>query len=258
MKDIHVLAASRGGSAVSPVSILLARGLLAGFVASIAMVMAFGIAFVAALLLARLPLGVLADWLHGLTSNALIDSARPNLYAATGIFLAGGLMWAVLYGTLAEPRLHGPPWQRGVQFALIPWVFSLAVFLPLVGGGILGWGLGAGPLPIVGNLILHVVYGATLGAVFAPASDAIPDRPSHRPDGDDVWAGPSAELGAARGLLVGLALGIVVGGLATLAPELTGAVRGLSPFGLLLATSLLGAGFGAFVGSLNGAGEGAR
>src|SRR5438874_11747241 len=138
MKDAQVLASPVG----VPVSVAMSRALLAGFVASVAMVVAFGIAFVAALILARLPVPLVSTWFHALTSNTLIDLARPNLYAATAAFFAGGLVWALLYGTVFESRLPGPAWERGVLFALIPWLFSLLVFLPLLGGGVLGLGLG--------------------------------------------------------------------------------------------------------------------
>src|ERR687885_1182782 len=65
--------------------------LLAGFVASVAMVLAFAAAFVAAIILGQLPVSFLSAWFRGLTSNALIDTAQPNLYAATAIFFVGGL-----------------------------------------------------------------------------------------------------------------------------------------------------------------------
>src|SRR5262249_21954888 len=140
--------------------------LLAGFVASVAMVIAFAAAFVAALVLSGVPVPVLAGWFAGLTHNQLIDVAAPNLYAATAIFFAGGLLWALLYALVLEPRLHGPAWRRGIEFAVLPWLVSLLIFIPLLGGGFLGLSLGAGPLPIIGNLILHVLYGAVLGVVW--------------------------------------------------------------------------------------------
>jgi hypothetical protein len=225
--------------------------LLAGFVASVAMVLAFAIAFAAALVLGRLPVPILAGWFQGLTSNPLIDTAQPNLYAATAMFFLGGLIWALLYGLVFEPRLHGPAWMRGLRFALIPWLFSLAVFLPLVGGGILGMSLGAGPLPVVGNLVLHVVYGAILGTVYGSA-ESVFDRPQHRGQSEDLLAGRLAELGAARGLGIGLALGIGLGVIgAVLVPQLTGMQGGSSnPLAMVVAVGLTGAAFGGFVGSL--------
>jgi len=183
MKDGYLLTA---GAQQQRLGVTLSRSLLAGFLASVAMVMAFALAFVAALILGSMPLGMVSDWCRGLTSNALIDVARPNLYAALGVFFAGGLIWAVLYGVFAEPRLSGSAWEQGVMFALVPCVFSLVVFLPLVGGGFLGMSLGAGPLPIVGNLVLHLVYGAVLGLVYGPVGDSVLDDPRHAAAGDDI------------------------------------------------------------------------
>jgi hypothetical protein len=226
----------------------VSRAFVAGFVASVAMLAAFGVAFAASLALGTLPLPATGEWFRGLTHNALIDRALPNVYVATGIFLIGGLLWAVLYGLVVEPRLSGPAWRRGIVFAFMPWLFSLVVFLPLVGGGVLGFGLGAGPLPIIGNLILHVVYGAVLGLVYA-VGDTLPDGPV---DGDDVWASPRSQIGAARGVLLGLGFGIAAGLLAALVPQLTGSQSlGMNPLSLVPVLALVGAAFGGLYGSLN-------
>jgi hypothetical protein len=241
MKDGQLLLTTRAAAASA-----LVLALLAGFVASVGMVLAFGVAFAAALVLGRLPVPVISDWFRGLTNNALIDTAGPNLYAATAIFFFGGVLWSMLYGLVFEPRLKGPAWQRGVTFALIPWVFSLAIFMPLVGGGLLGVGLGAGPLPILGNLILHAVWGAVLGVVYGSA-ESVFDRPSHKAYADELQAGRLSEVAAARGMIAGLALGVVVGALGALVVP-----QGLSnPMAMVVAVGLTGAAFGGFVGSLS-------
>jgi hypothetical protein len=247
VKDGQLLISGRAIAAST-----LTIAILAGFVASVAMVLAFAIAFAAALVLGQLPLPIVASWFQGLTNNALIDTAGPNLYAATALFFVGGLIWALLYGLIFEPMQHGSAWLKGVRFALIPWLFSLAVVIPLVGGGILGLGLGAGPLPIVGNLILHAVYGAILGTVYGTA-ESVFDRPLHRGGSEDLLAGRLAELGAARGIGIGLALGIVVGVIgAALVPQFTGMQGGsLNPLAMVVAVGLTGAAFGGFVGSLS-------
>jgi len=224
----------------------LVLALLAGFVASVGMVLAFGVAFAAALVLGRLPVPVISDWFRALTNNALIDTAGPNLYAATAIFFFGGLLWSMLYGLVFEPRLKGRSWERGVKFALIPWLFSLAIFMPLVGGGVLGMGLGAGPLPIVGNLVLHAVWGAVLGVVYGSA-ESVFDRPSHKAYADELQAGRLSEVAAARGMIAGLALGVLVGAVGALVVP-----HGLSnPMAMVVAVGLTGAAFGGFVGSLS-------
>ncbi len=226
MKDGQLLISGR---VVAASTVTLA--LLAGFVASVAMVLAFAIAFAAALVLGRLPVPILASWFQGLTNNALIDTAGPNLYAATALFFIGGLIWALLYGLLFEPRLRGSAWLKGVRFALIPWVFSL---------------------PIVGNLVLHAVYGAILGTVYGTA-ESVFDRPLHRGGSEDLLAGRLAELGAARGIGIGLALGIALGVIgAALVPQFTGMQGGsLNPLAMVVAVGLTGAAFGGFVGSLS-------
>jgi hypothetical protein len=210
------------------------------------MVLAFAGAFVAALVLSRLPVPILADWFRGLISNRLIDAAGPSLYAATGVFLVGGLIWALFFALVVEPMLRGAPWARGLQFGLVPWLFSLVVFMPLVGGGLLGIGLGAGPLPIIGNLILHVVYGAVLGVIWGSAESVI-DRPLRAAYSEDLQIGRLSEMGAARGLGVGLALGLIVGVIATgLMPQAVG----INPLAMIVALGLSCAAFGGFVGSL--------
>jgi Family of unknown function (DUF6789) len=241
VKDGQLLVVDRPSSRGT--SVVLA--LLAGFIASVAMVLAFAVAFVAAVVLSHLPVPVLAGWFHALTSNQLIDVAAPNLYAATAVFFVGGLVWALLYALVFEARLRGPAWQRGVTFALIPWLFSLIVFMPLVGGGLFGFGLGAGPLPIIGNLILHAVYGAVLGVVSGSAESVI-DHPQGQPYSEDLQAGRRSEIGAARGLLIGLGVGLVLGLLgAYLLPQ-----SSTNPLAIMVAVSLSGAAFGGFVGSL--------
>jgi hypothetical protein len=223
----------------------VALALLAGFVASVAMVLAFAIAYAAALILGHLPVLVQSGWFQGLTHNALIDTAQPNLYSATAIFLIGGLLWALLYGLVFEPRLRGPAWERGLTFALIPWLASLLLVMPLVGGGVLGLSLGAGPLPLIGNLILHGIYGAVLGSVYASGETVI-DRPGHRADADDLAAGRRSETGAAWGLLAGMLVGVAVGAVgAWWVPQAT------NPIALVVAVGLSGAAFGGFIGSLS-------
>ncbi len=248
MKDGYVLSTTKPDS--TPLAIVLSRALVAGFLASVAMVVAFAIAFVIALVLGGAPLGPLGEWSRGLTSNALIDMAKPSLYTALGVFFTGGLLWGLLYGLIAEPRLKGPAWERGVLFAIVPWLFSLLVFMPLVGGGFLGMSLGAGPLPIVGNAVLHVVYGVVLGFVYGPVGDSVLDDPGHAAAGDDVQSGPSSEVGAARGLLIGLALGVAIGLLVVVGLQNTEVLH-LNPLSIVVPTALIAAAFGGLIGSLS-------
>ena len=122
-------------------------------------------------------------------------SARRSL-AVVGLDLAAGIVWALVFACDANDRLIAfPGWLRGIIFALPPAVLSLVVFLPLVGGGLFGTKIGAGPLPVIGNIILHLVYGAVLGGDVRP-------RWQHRPcwHGDPGDGGDAAAGGGRRGL----------------------------------------------------------
>jgi hypothetical protein len=238
----------------------LSPALLSGFIASAAMLFAFAVAYGAASLQASVALAdrpyaaTLRQWLHGLTRNVLVDLAGPNLYAATGVFFVGGLVWAVVYAAVFHPRLRGSGWQRGLLFSLVPGLFSLVVFLPLVGGGPLGLGLGAGPFPLVGTLLLHAVYGLVLAAMYGPFGDRPVDGRRGALAGDDVWGMPSAEAGAAKGLAGGMALGGLLGlaGLVAAPAGDIASLLGVHPLSFPIAGVLLGGGFGLFLGSLWG------
>lgn len=247
----------------------LSRAILAGFVATLAMLFLFLVAYNLARLLTLAP--ALASpaaeiprrWLENLTHNRLIDAGLADVYAATAIYLAGGLLWAVVYA-LIEPRLtrvSDRPWVRGAVFALVPGLISLVVVLPILGGGLFGLALGAGPLPTIGNLLLHLAYGAILGVVYGPFGD-LDASTLHRPQSDeDALLASSYERMAAMFLLGGLVIGALVG-FALNALDGTGPVAHLaggSSLALILWSALLGAACGLLVGSFLGAGEpGAR
>jgi hypothetical protein len=124
-------------------------------------------------------------------------------------------------------------------FSLIPFALSVAVIFPLMDAGFLGSDLGAGPLPFIGNLVLHLIYGGVLGFVYAIEEEqGIPDSAGDR------LANATAELGAAYGVIIGGVLGAVGGWL--VAPTMDGLAD--RPV-LTLAGVLIGAAGGASAGS---------
>jgi hypothetical protein len=239
------------------------RAILAGFAATLAMLLAFLMAYnLARAASAALPAdapstGLARLWLHNLTHNRLIDAGRDDVYIAATIYLLGGLAWAILYALFAEPRLAGPGWVRGLTFSVVPTILSLVAFLPLVGGGMLGLALGAGPLPSIGNLLLHLVYGAALGALYGPFGDLDATTLRGRVDADSA-APRSPDLAAARGLHVGLVVGMAVGlgGVFLGGGRPDGTLLGQPVAALILMSTLIGAAFGSVVGSFLGLSEG--
>jgi uncharacterized protein DUF6789 len=218
----------------------LPRAVVSGFVATGAMTIILVPAYFLALSLGSPgpQATTLQRWLWGLANNTLTQGTQTAFPGAVGMHFATGMVWALIYAALAEPRLSGPAWRRGVVFSLAPWILSVVVFFPAVGGGLFGFGLGAGPLPIVGNLIVHLIYGAVLGTVYGPASDRFQTETGEASNPEEVRILKGVERSIALGIVVGLAFGGLVGWLGSL---------------LLAGKPLVMAVFGAVGGSLGGA-----
>jgi hypothetical protein len=201
--------------------------------------------------------GLLASWLTALTTNPVLDLAAGGIYVAATLHLVVGVLWGVAYAALFEPRLSGSSWRKGILFSLLPWALSLIVFFPIVGGGPLGLAIGAGPLPIIGNLILHLVFGATLGVVYGPLGDIPADQFPNTREVDSPWVIGQEEQAMGRGIVGGALVGTVVGlGIALMASASPDAsFLGAPPIAGMFVSIVLGATFGCFIGSMVGLGR---
>lgn len=220
----------------------LRDSVLSGFAGTFAMSVVLAIAYGIALAAGVRDGNTVQHWFWALAHNPVTRATEGAVFAAIALNLVMGIVWAVIYGRFVEPRLSGPGWRRGMIFSLIPWILSIVAFLPVMGGGFLGFGIGAGPLPLIGNLILHLVYGAVLGAVFAIALEA---------GLEDATGEQDAAAAAERGAAVGVGAGIVIGALGAwaLGPNQVG-VGSLGA--AILAGALVGAAIGVLLGSLLG------
>jgi hypothetical protein len=238
--SMHDTNRSNDAAAESPRRIdWLPDSLLSGFVATIIMSVMIAGAYVVALALGQEGGNQLERWLWALSHNPVTETTTDAIALAIALNLVMGMVWALVYAYAVEPRLSGPPWRKGILFALVPWVLSVVAFLPIMGGGFLGSSIDAGPLPVLGNLLLHLVYGATLGAVYALDLDAWLDDTEV-----DRAHAIAAERGAIYGILIGTLGGAVLGFLVGPQIEELGG-RGL----VTLAGALLGSAVGGLVGS---------
>jgi hypothetical protein len=218
---------------------------ISGFVATTAMAVAALIAYGIALGLGYANGNLFQRWLFALTHNPLTENVRSSLLAVIGLDLAAGIIWALVFAWDANDRLIAfPGWLRGIIFALPPAVLSLVVFLPLVGGGFFGAKIGAGPLPVIGNIILHLIYGAVLGGMF------VLDGSIGRVGMSDPATAATlrqAEAGAGWGVL----LGALIGGGATLLVSLLVAVHSAANIaGATVGGAVVGAALGIVFGSM--------
>ncbi|MGI8405431.1 MAG: DUF6789 family protein [Thermomicrobiales bacterium] len=215
---------------------------IAGFLATFSMTVCIALAYTAANTLGDSSGNTLQRWFAALSQNSLTHKVGDMFFVGMIGNLIMGLVWAVVYARLVEPHLSGPGWRRGVIFAFIPFLLSVIVFFPLAGIGFLGFGISAGPLPALGSLILHLVYGALLGAFY----------------GVQAYAGLSSAYGesqaaesAERGAVIGIGAGIIIG-------FIGGWIVGPSMSELAnraiigVAGALTGAAIGILVGSLMG------
>jgi hypothetical protein len=179
----------------------VAEAVVAGLVGTAVAGLVVLLGYVVAASLADAPAPIGAAF-RALAANAATRAVAEGLALAALLHFAVGLGLAVVYASAVEPWLSGPGWRRGVLFALVPWLLSVVVILPLLGGGPLGLGLGAGVLPALGNLIAHLSYGGVLGWVY--------ERGRLELRNEDE-ASVLANLGAERGIAVGAVGGAVVG-----------------------------------------------
>ncbi len=212
----------------------LSMGMLSGFVATgmmtFILLLAYWMAYLVGSVDPQAPL--LLHWLWGLAHNPLVGTATVALPLAIVLHFIAGMAWAVAYAGFVEPYLSGPGWRRGALFSLLPWLVSVLVFLPVMGGGVLGLNLGAGPLPLLGNLLLHLGYGVTLGELYAGQEPV-----------DLAYLKPTI----VAGILPGLVLGGLVGLLSSsvLAP-------GAQPVMAAVLGAILGSAGGAILGTFLG------
>jgi hypothetical protein len=205
----------------------LSEAIIAGFIAIGASTAVLFIAYVLANGAADSQGDVLRRWLWQLTHNQVVafSSGRPAYALAIHVVL--GVIWALIYARFIEWNRalewwvgRGPGWQRGMRFALLPWLFSLLVLLPAAMVNMLDWALSAGPLVPLGNLVLHLIYGYALGTLYDSSADDVAvgaDLTYAEPLGR-VAVAQSENLGAA-GIVVGAIVGALVGiGLAIVLP----------------------------------------
>jgi hypothetical protein len=224
-------------------------GVLAGFIATFAMTATLTAAYLLAAWLGDPDGGQFARWLENLTANRISDRVGDAFAIGMVLNLVIGVAWALIYGRFFEPAVEMSGIAKGMLFSLIPFVLSVAVVFPLMDAGFLGSDLGAGPLPFIGNLVLHLIYGAVLGFVYAIEEEqGIPDSARDRE------ANATAELGAAYGVIGGGVVGAIGGWL--VAPSMDDlADRPVITLAGVLTGAAIGTLIGSFIGMRTGGDE---
>lgn len=216
----------------------LRDGLASGFIATFAMTASMAAAYALANTLGSAGGNTIERWFAALSSNEMTENVGDMFAIGMILNLVMGLVWALIYARFAEPRLTGLGWRRGALFSLIPWALSILVFFPIAGIGLFGAEIDAGLLPVLGNLILHLVFGAVLGTLYEMEGSS---------EAHDQQANTNSERSAAIGMLTGGVLGFIGGWL--VAPGMESIAN--QPV-IAFAGALSGAAIGMLIGSLLG------
>ena len=141
---------------------------LAGFLATIEMALGTNVLlYVLGTIGLRAPERALLQFLDQAASRHAAGQELRLAALLLAIVLFGGLVWGVVYSHLAVPLLRIPPWLRGLAFSALPLAFSTLVLMPLLGAGPLGLGLGAGLLPLAGEVLRNALFGVGLAASYS-------------------------------------------------------------------------------------------
>jgi len=130
------------------------KGMVAGFVATVVL---------SALMLMKAMMGVMPE-LNPIKMIADMLGAPPAVGWVMH-FLIGTVLWGTLFAWLDPTIPREGHWLKGILFAVGAWLVMMIVLMPMAGAGFFATHLGI--MALVMTLILHVIYGLVLGAVYA-------------------------------------------------------------------------------------------
>lgn len=137
----------------------LGKGILAGFVATIAL----SALMVMKGLMGMMPnlnaIKMLSMMAHGFMGTPMVPLIGWLLH-----FMIGSLAWGILFALLFDRIPGKSPLAKGLVFSTAAWLLMMLMVMPMAGAGLFGLHLGMGAP--VATLVLHWVFGAVLGAVY--------------------------------------------------------------------------------------------
>lgn len=131
------------------------KGMVAGFVATVVL---------SGLMVIKSMIGLMPE----LDVIAMLTRMMGASSPATGWiahFATGTVVWGGLFARL-DPNLPGDShWLKGIAFGVGAWLLMMIAVMPMAGAGFFGMSLGM--MAPVMTLVLHIVFGAVLGGVYA-------------------------------------------------------------------------------------------
>ncbi|AML53031.1 DUF6789 family protein [Falsihalocynthiibacter arcticus] len=137
----------------------LKSGFLAGFIAT---------AVLSVLMVMKGVMGVMPELDVAAMLAGMIGA--PVIVGWIAHFMIGTIAWGGGFAVLYDMIPGRSAVQKGIVFGIADWLGMMIVIMPMAGAGL--FGLGLGMMAPVMTLVLHIIFGAVLGAVFANRTQA--------------------------------------------------------------------------------------
>ncbi|ACR32747.1 DUF6789 family protein [Burkholderia glumae] len=137
----------------------IGRGMLAGFVATVVL---------SILIMMKHAMGVMPELDPiGMISH-MLGMSTPVVGWVMHFMI--GIVWGIAFASTSR-MFPGPFWLKGMLFAVVPWLVMMFAMMPMAGAGFFGLDLGMAA-PVM-TLMLHLVFGAVLGAVYGTRASQV-------------------------------------------------------------------------------------
>lgn len=80
-------------------------------------------------------------------------------------FVIGGFVFGTLFAILNDKLPGDSQIKKGLVFGILAWFMMMVAVMPMAGAGMFGMGIGM--MAPVMTLMLHLIFGAALGFVYA-------------------------------------------------------------------------------------------
>lgn len=139
------------------------NGLIAGFVATVAI----SVLFVLKAMMGLMPQMDIIAMLAGAMGGSVVMAWLAH-------FIIGTVLWGGLFA-LANNAIPGASQlARGTVFGLAAWLVMAIVVLPMMGAGL--FGLNMGMMAAVMPLVIHLIFGAVMGATYGALDHTAPSE----------------------------------------------------------------------------------
>lgn len=135
-------------------NVKIVNGFIAGFVATLVL---------SAMMIAKAMMGLMP----ALDVAAMLSMmmGAPIIVGWLAHFMIGTIVWGGAFVVLNAYLPGKALWLKGISFGVAAWLGMMIVIMPMAGAGLFGMNMGM--MAPVMTLVLHVIYGAVLGATYA-------------------------------------------------------------------------------------------